>query len=165
MKLVKSFRSHSAILHFPNERFYGGDLEACADPNVVNAYLGTRHVVNPKFPIVFHSISGKDNREASSPSYFNVDEAGMVKEAVVKLLTDTKIRTGVCASGILESSLLTCITLTVGKDIGVIAPYHAQCQKIRKLLKTVVGADEVTVGSVEQFQGQVSKPFSFNNSL
>ena len=43
---------------------------------------------------------------------------------------------------------------TAHNEIGVIAPYHAQCVKIRKALSGV--ADEVKVGSVEEFQGQVS---------
>lgn len=40
------------------------------------------------------------------------------------------------------------------QDIGVIAPYHAQCQRIRQQLDA--GSSEVKVGSVEEFQGQVS---------
>ena len=39
------------------------------------------------------------------------------------------------------------------KDIGIIAPYHAQCLKLRKALKDV--ASDVKIGSVEEFQGQV----------
>ena len=39
------------------------------------------------------------------------------------------------------------------KDIGIIAPYHAQCLKLRKALKDV--AKDVKIGSVEEFQGQV----------
>jgi hypothetical protein len=49
-------------------------------------------------------------------------------------------------------SRLTC--LLEDQDIGVITPYHAQCLKIRSALRGV--ADEVKVGSVEEFQGQVS---------
>jgi helicase MOV-10 len=37
----------------------------------------------------------------------------------------------------------------------VIAPYHAQCQKIRKALRSD-NAEDVKVGSVEEFQGQAS---------
>ena len=39
------------------------------------------------------------------------------------------------------------------KDIGIIAPYHAQCLKLRKALRGV--ANDIKVGSVEEFQGQV----------
>jgi len=52
---------------------------------------------------------------------------------------------------------------TAHNEIGVIAPYHAQCVKIRKMLSAV--ADEVKVGSVEEFQGQVSKFRSFCRSV
>ena len=45
------------------------------------------------------------------------------------------------------------------KDIGIIAPYHAQCLKLRNVLRNV--ADEVKVGSVEEFQGQVSLTHTF----
>ncbi|KAJ7931318.1 hypothetical protein B0H13DRAFT_1858158 [Mycena leptocephala] len=34
VKLTKNFRSHNAILKFPNERFYGGELQQCADNDI-----------------------------------------------------------------------------------------------------------------------------------
>jgi helicase MOV-10 len=40
------------------------------------------------------------------------------------------------------------------EEIGVLAPYKAQVRAIRQLLKTAKLSD-ITVGSVEQFQGQV----------
>lgn len=85
MKLVKNFRSHKAILNFPNNRFYDGDLEPCADAKVINAFIGSSVLASPRFPIVFHAISGKDDREASSPSFFNISEATLLKEYVQTL--------------------------------------------------------------------------------
>lgn len=39
------------------------------------------------------------------------------------------------------------------REIGIIAPYHAQCQKIRRNLRAI-GAEDIKVGSTEEFQGQ-----------
>lgn len=92
VKLVKNYRSHEAILRFPNDRFYGGDLQPCGDPQVVNSYLRSSHLPNKKFPIVFHALSGKDDREASSPSFFNIDEVTQVKAYVEALRHDRQFR-------------------------------------------------------------------------
>ncbi|KAJ7931319.1 RNA helicase [Mycena leptocephala] len=72
VKLTKNFRSHNAILKFPNERFYGGELQ--------------------QLPIVFHAIKGKDDREAASPSFFNIDEVSQVKEYIQSLKADRRFR-------------------------------------------------------------------------
>jgi len=42
-------------------------------------------------PIIFHAIQGKDEREASSPSFFNVSEASEVKTYVKMLKEDTRL--------------------------------------------------------------------------
>ncbi|KAG2071488.1 P-loop containing nucleoside triphosphate hydrolase protein [Suillus decipiens] len=133
VKLVKNFRSHPAILKFPNERFYANDLESCGNKNVIRAFEGWNKLPSKKFPIIFQSISGKDDREASSPSFFNIDEVTQVYRYIQLLRDDRQIR-------------------VAHHEIGVITPYHAQCVKIRKRLSGV--ADEVKVGSVEEFQGQ-----------
>lgn len=91
VKLVKNFRSHNAILKFPSERFYNGDLECCGNPTIINAYLKSRHVEKADFPIVFYAVIGKDEREASSPSFFNIDEVTQVKGVVDSLRSDKKI--------------------------------------------------------------------------
>ena len=44
------------------------------------------------------------------------------------------------------------------RDIGIISPYHAQCQKIRRALPKEL--EKAKVGSVEEFQGQVRRPSS-----
>ena len=88
MKLIKNWRSHPAILEFPNQQFYDGELEVCGDPTSINSFIGSPQLVTRKFPVVFHAISGENQREASSPSYFNIDEATEVKEYVLALLKD-----------------------------------------------------------------------------
>ncbi|KAA1476102.1 P-loop containing nucleoside triphosphate hydrolase protein [Dentipellis sp. KUC8613] len=133
VKLTKNYRSHPAILRYPNERFYDGDLEPCGDPKVINSYIGNPILVSKKFPIIFHGMTGQDAREASSPSFFNIEEVLQVKAYVEALRADRTCR-------------------ITDADIGIIAPYHAQVQKIRKLLRPF--ADGVKVGSVEEFQGQ-----------
>lgn len=92
IKLVKNFRSHDAILKFPNEKFYNGDLQQCGDPNVINSFLGSPSLPSKQFPIVFHGISGKDDRESSSPSFFNIDEVSQVKAYVEALRSDRRFR-------------------------------------------------------------------------
>ncbi|KAI0945600.1 hypothetical protein AcW1_001785 [Taiwanofungus camphoratus] len=133
VKLVQNFRSHESILKFPNEWFYRGDLQQCGDPKVINSFIGSPSLVARNFPIVMHAVSGKDDREASSPSFFNIDEATQVKAYIQALRSDRHFRIS-------------------DADIGVIAPYHAQCLKIRAVLRGV--ADGIKIGSVEEFQGQ-----------
>lgn len=41
---------------------------------------------------MFHALSGKDDREASSPSFFNIDEATKVKTYVEALRANRTIR-------------------------------------------------------------------------
>ena len=93
VKLTKNFRSHNAILRFPNDCFYDGELEQCAEPAVIKKYLGSAYLPAKQFPIVFHAVSGKDDREASSPSFFNVDEVLQVKSYVQGLKEDRHFRT------------------------------------------------------------------------
>lgn len=93
VKLVKNFRSHEAILKFPNMRFYGNELEPCADKKITNAYLGSPYLPNKIFPVIFHSVCGKDDREASSPSFFNIEEVLQVKAYVQQLKADRVFRT------------------------------------------------------------------------
>ncbi|KAJ7676472.1 P-loop containing nucleoside triphosphate hydrolase protein [Mycena rosella] len=133
VKLTKNFRSHAAILAFPNTRFYKGELQACATARVTDALLGAPLLPTAAFPIVFHALAGRDAREAASPSFFNIDEISQVKAYIQALRADRRFR-------------------VTDDDIGVIAPYHAQCLKIRAVLRAV--ADGVKVGSVEEFQGQ-----------
>ncbi|KAI1789429.1 P-loop containing nucleoside triphosphate hydrolase protein [Ganoderma leucocontextum] len=134
VKLLQNYRSHEAILRYPNAKFYDNELKVCGDRGVINSFLGSSQLASPKFPVVFHALAGHNDRELTSPSYFNIDEASEVKAYVQALLADRQHP-------------------IQAKDIGVITPYHAQVRKIRKLLRDA-DIPDVDVGSVEIFQGQ-----------
>ena len=57
------------------------------------------------FPMLFYAIEGKDEREANSPSFFNVLEAAKVCNLIKEVLGYQKSR-------------------TTPDEIGLIAPYR-----------------------------------------
>jgi hypothetical protein len=57
-------------------------------------------------------------------------------------------------SNIFDIALVPLTPVVDADEIGVIAPYKAQVRAIRELLRPA-GLKDVSVGSVEQFQGQV----------
>eukprot|EP01018_Ginkgo_biloba_P016695 Gb_16361 [translate_table: standard] len=130
-KLVRNYRSHPAILEIPSRLFYDGELIACAPEESCSSLCGWQELPNKQFPVLFIGIEGCDEREGASPSWFNRIEASKVVE-IIKKLRD--YRRGA----------------VTGNDIGVITPYRQQANKLKKAL----GAMDVKVGSVEQFQGE-----------
>ncbi|PPQ70505.1 hypothetical protein CVT24_013275 [Panaeolus cyanescens] len=135
VKLVKSFRSHPDILKFSNDQFYASELQPCGDPAITHSLTNYEELPKKQFPIIFHGIMGKDLREASSPSFFNIDEASQVKKYITTLLANQKNR-------------------LKAEHIGVITPYHAQRCKILDLLHKDIKTRDIKVGTVEEFQGQ-----------
>uniref|UniRef100_A0A4X1UP61 RNA helicase Mov10l1 n=2 Tax=Sus scrofa TaxID=9823 RepID=A0A4X1UP61_PIG len=133
-KLVKNYRSHSALLALPSRLFYHRELEVCADPKVVTSLLGWEKLPRKGFPLVFHGVRGTEAREGRSPSWFNPTEAVQVMRYCCLLARSVSSQ------------------VSAG-DIGVITPYRKQVEKIKILLRNV-GLAEVKVGSVEEFQGQ-----------
>lgn len=163
IQLTKNWRSHPAILKFPNEEFYDNKLEACADPMITHSICGRwDRLVRQDFPIIFHGVKGKDQREASSPSFFNIDEATIVKNYVKELLEEKRLQLSRSSLMLLNSGIYLILSLEP-EDIGIIAPYRAQVSKIRQLLRNSLKATNIgspdgkgtRVGSVEEFQGQV----------
>jgi len=90
VKLLNNYRSHPAIIHYPSERFYDGELEACGDPSSINSCLKLEPLVRNKYPVIFCGVEGQDLREAFSPSFFNPEEVLQVKAYVQQLLADTR---------------------------------------------------------------------------
>ncbi|NXJ95770.1 M10L1 helicase, partial [Corythaixoides concolor] len=133
-KLIKNYRSHSALLTLPSKLFYDKELEVCADASVVNSLLHWGKLPRKGFPLIFHGIRGSETREGHSPSWFNPAEAVQVMQYCCHL----------------AKSENTAVSVT---DIGVITPYRKQVEKIRFLLRSIDLAD-IKVGTVEEFQGQ-----------
>ncbi|XP_052806169.1 putative helicase mov-10-B.1 [Mya arenaria] len=149
-KLVRNYRSHDDIISIPRQLFYDNELIACGDEMIRNAMLGWDGLPNKKFPILFHSVFGKDEREEDSPSFFNRDEIAQVDKYLNKLLKEKKKGLQIKQS-----------------DIGIISPYRKQVQKLREMIHLkkynvkkgdiTVKKGDITVGSVEEFQGQEFK--------
>uniref|UniRef100_A0A674EXA2 RNA helicase n=1 Tax=Salmo trutta TaxID=8032 RepID=A0A674EXA2_SALTR len=144
-KLLRNYRSHPSILKVPNELFYEEELQVFANEMIRNSYCTWEHLPQKNFPVVFHGVAGRDEREATSPSFFNVAEIEVLMDYLKKLLQGQGKR------GLATIS---------PKDIGIIAPYRKQVEKIRKALKTLekdfksTSIKDLKVGSVEEFQGQ-----------
>lgn len=94
------------------------------------------------FPLIFHGVNGREEREARSPSFFNPDEVMQVIE-YVRLLME-------CKSPRVRP-----------EDIGIISPYNQQVNKIVRGLQALERSTpgrtrnyaNIKVGSVEKFQG------------
>ncbi|XP_050841860.1 RNA helicase Mov10l1 [Serinus canaria] len=133
-KLTKNYRSHSALLALPSKLFYHKELEVCADTSVVTSFLNWEKLPRKGFPLIFHGIKGSETREGRSPSWFNPAEAVQVMMYCCQL----------------ARSEYSSVPVT---DIGVIAPYRKQVEKIRFLLRSI-DLEDIKVGTVEEFQGQ-----------
>ncbi|KAL1020483.1 hypothetical protein UPYG_G00000620 [Umbra pygmaea] len=144
-KLLRNYRSHPSIIQVPNELFYEEELQVFANEMIRNSYCNWEHLPKKGFPVLFHGVAGRDEREENSPSFFNVAEVEVLMDYVIKLLQGQGKR------GLATIS---------PRDIGIIAPYRKQVEKIRKALRTLekdlklTSIKDLKVGSVEEFQGQ-----------
>uniref|UniRef100_A0A3P9MID8 RNA helicase n=1 Tax=Oryzias latipes TaxID=8090 RepID=A0A3P9MID8_ORYLA len=133
-KLIYNYRSHEVLLSLPSKLFYHGELSFQAPRAVVDSLSEWNSLPKKGFPLLFHGVRGTEMREGSNPSWFNPVEAVQVMMYCCQLAK--KLYKPVNAA-----------------DIGIIAPYRKQCEKIRVLLGKV-GLQDIKVGSVEEFQGQ-----------
>ncbi|TDL24433.1 P-loop containing nucleoside triphosphate hydrolase protein, partial [Rickenella mellea] len=135
--LKDHFRSHPDIIDFSNKNFYQNKLQYHADPAITESMRKFSKLKTPDVHIMFHAVSGKDDREGRSPSFFNIEEASLVNVYVEALLgrENQKLR-------------------LTHEHIGVISPYQAQCGKILRTFKKNPKMSGIKVGSVEEFQGQ-----------
>uniref|UniRef100_A0A674KB04 RNA helicase n=1 Tax=Terrapene triunguis TaxID=2587831 RepID=A0A674KB04_9SAUR len=145
-KLLRNYRSHAALLEIPNQEFYDGELQECADRLISYSYCTWEELPTQGFPIIFHGVSGEDQREGNSPSFFNTLEVEALVTYLKKLLQ---------SQGKRGRSRIS------PKEIGIISPYRKQVEKIRQAITKKDGdlmklpdIKELKVGSVEEFQGQ-----------
>uniref|UniRef100_A0A8C5D689 RNA helicase n=1 Tax=Gouania willdenowi TaxID=441366 RepID=A0A8C5D689_GOUWI len=153
-KLQFNYRSHPSILQIPNQLFYRGALFAKGDEAKCYSCCQWKHLPKKGFPLIFHSVSGVEEKEASSNSIFNTAEKDMIISYVKKLLQT--------------------LDNISPQDIGIITPYRKQVQKIQEGLE-IVGKEyrdkPWSVGTVEEFQEDerkvilVSTVHSSNNQL
>ncbi|KAM6937901.1 RNA helicase Mov10l1 [Xenentodon cancila] len=133
-KLIFNYRSHEALITLPSKLFYQGELCFKASRATVESLCQWKNLPRKGFPLLFHGVRGSEMREGNNPSWFNPVEAVQVMIYCCQLAK--KLYNPVSAS-----------------DIGIIAPYRKQCEKIRVLL-CKVGLSDIKVGSVEEFQGR-----------
>ncbi|XP_061578737.1 RNA helicase Mov10l1 [Cololabis saira] len=133
-KLIYNYRSHEALITLPSKLFYQGELCFKASAATVESLCQWKSLPRKGFPLIFHGVRGSEMREGNNPSWFNPVEAVQVMMYCCQLAK--KLYNPVSAS-----------------DIGIIAPYRKQSEKIRVLL-CKVGLSDIKVGSVEEFQGR-----------
>ncbi|XP_075234824.1 putative helicase mov-10-B.1 isoform X2 [Lycorma delicatula] len=135
-KLHLNFRSHPAIIEIPNKLFYDRELKAAGKKEITETFCNWNELPTKQFPIIFHGIIGKEDREETSPSFFNLNEVNLIMHYIKECLVGKTING----------------RLIKTTDIGVVSPYKKQIQKLSIALKTK-GLNGITLGSVEQFQG------------
>lgn len=131
--LLATYRAHPSILRLYNQTVYAGMLR-CLSPE--SSYDMERWAGCPQdkngaaHPVIFHHCAGQESRGKDSPSWMNLDEVKVVGEYFGRLLAfDVE-----------------------AKDIGIISPYHKQCQRLRMLC--LGEGMNVEVGTTELFQGR-----------
>jgi hypothetical protein len=123
--LRRQYRMHEAIAAFPNEAFYDGRLET-AERNRDWQLPGLD-------PLVGVDVAGGEQLDRGRTSFYNPREVDVVVDEV-RRLADAGVDPA---------------------DVGVIAAYSAQVQRIRSRLADtdVEGVGRVTVDTVDSFQG------------
>jgi superfamily I DNA and/or RNA helicase len=127
------YRMHPHIMAFSNQRFYQGELQTADLVTLRKQYF--------REPAVFIDTAGCGFEEQINPetlSTYNVEEANFLWDHLEKLLLEQE-----------ELSQLY---------VGVIAPYKAQIETLRRQLNTK-GWDQqrlkqLTINTVDGFQGQ-----------
>ncbi len=132
------YRMNEAIARFSSEMFYGGQLESAPE-------VKTRGILDFDTPVSWIDSSAVDSKEEFvGDTYGRINRA----EAVLTLNTLKKYIADIGKERLLDENI----------DMGVISPYKAQVQLLRRMF----GRDaflrpfksRITVNTVDGFQGQ-----------
>jgi superfamily I DNA and/or RNA helicase len=134
--LDTQYRMHAALMQFPNESMYEGQLKAAPEvaARVLSDLAGVREDSLRPGPLVFLDAAGQgwtDRKTKDQPSTSNPGQAERVAVEVRRVL-----RRGL-----------------VPAELAVITPYAAQVKLLRDLLRSEVDAG-LEIGSVDGFQGR-----------
>uniref|UniRef100_A0A182K9G5 Uncharacterized protein n=1 Tax=Anopheles christyi TaxID=43041 RepID=A0A182K9G5_9DIPT len=135
-KLLDNYRSHASLFQFSNEQFYDAELRAKGEPAITHWAVNWHRLPNRMYPILFHSVVGFMQQDSISLSYWNGQEANMVYE-YVQILMNEEINGKIVQQ----------------EDIGIVTPYSKQVEFIKYGL-SMLGLDNIEVGSAEQYQGR-----------
>lgn len=133
-KLLENYRNHECFLHIPNNEFYENELKTCGGSDT-QIGLNWSELPNKNFPMIFQEVVGKEERCANR-SVFNEVEV-LVTVKYVQMLVGKKLGDRKLAY----------------KDIGIITPFKQQQLEIIHQL-AMNKQEDITVGTVETFQGQ-----------
>ncbi|KYN40403.1 Putative helicase MOV-10 [Trachymyrmex septentrionalis] len=134
-KLIKNYRSHENLLYISNKLFYNNELKSCGGANTQIA-LNWSQLPNKKFPMIFQEVLGTEQRYDKSLSVYNTAEVLSVL-VYIDILMNSKFKGHAITQ----------------KDIGIITPFARQ-QLLIKYHLAAVNYKDITVGTVETFQGQ-----------
>jgi superfamily I DNA and/or RNA helicase len=134
--LDTQYRMHAALMQFPNESMYEGQLKAAPEvaSRVLSELDGVRADPLRPGPLVFLDTAGQgwtDRKTKDQPSTSNPGQAERVAVEVQRVL-----RRGLAPT-----------------ELAVITPYDAQVKLLRDLLRSEVDAG-LEIGSVDGFQGR-----------
>ncbi len=147
--LTIQYRMHQDIMKFSNDWFYHGAMQAAPD-------VRYRSILDYDTPIQWTdtSTTTTDTAEEDSPQAFREALAGQTMgrinrdEALLSLLTLQNYIERIGKKRFLEERI----------DVGLISPYRAQVQYLRRLLKQTPFfkpfRDLISINTVDGFQGQ-----------
>lgn len=136
--LTVQYRMNEKIMRFPADWFYGGRIETA--PQVKN-----RGILDLDVPMTWVDTSGTDGREE-----FVGENFGRINRAEAELTLSTleKYLTHIGKKRVLDEHI----------DVGIISPYRAQVQHLRRLIGKRAFFKPyrqlVSVNTVDGFQGQ-----------